>query len=339
MIPVLAGAIISMSAAGTFSFAGGSPNEFVAALAEATGKSVVLLADARQVMQPTPDGGRMVAEPAPVRKGEARWESKDDLLGAITREWDLGGAYAGDVLALWPKGWPDGVVHHFHAATYRSAFDRTRPSVEPDAHQRVTFHTVGKQALLVADARYLPGGNRLEVHWFHAWSYLAVSANEARSDDLLTAIAAACGARLERSDRSTSLQFDPAEFRRRYVAKVTQQRAGAQNDYERASADFVIEAMRTFTDSDLVEAFAREDGAVVREIPRDSALMTAFRARLASVESLASDPRAKVSLLPTLRALLGQMDMDAPIRVEYVNPNGVVAALVRSRGGDATIHF
>lgn len=97
--------------------------------------------------------------------------------------------------------------------------------------------------------------------------------------------------------------------------------------------------MRAFTDSDLAEAFAREDGAVVRTVPEGSALLAAFRARIAAVQSLEEDPRARISLLPALQSLIGQMDLGAPLRVEYVNPNGVVAALVRSRGGDAAIHF
>lgn len=323
----------------TFSFTGGSLNEFVSALSEASGKSVVVLANTEQVVVPTDGGAVVQSRPAPVPKGEADWKNDHEMLRAVTAEWDMGGGLFGEVMALWPKAWPDGIVHQFRAEEYRGAFERFRPTTEGGDDTVVSFKTTGRQALLVADARYLPGGDALEVHWFYAWAYVSVCAKDARPNDLLAAIAAACGAKMAQSEHSTSLVFDPQEFRKRAIAKQTQNRERAKNEYERATADFVIEALRALTDADLREAFSREDASVVREIPEESALMAAFRARVASIGSLESDPRAQVSLLPALRSLLSEMDLSAPIRIEFVNPNGVVTALVRTKAGNATIHF
>lgn len=331
--------VFTLSASTTFSFTGGSLNEFVSALAEASGKSVVVLADTERAVELTPNGPVVKSVPTSMRKGEARWTNNEEMLQALTEKWNMAGTLVGDVVALWPKAWPEGIVHQSHADEYRSAFERVRPSAEAHDEATMSFKTSGRQALLVVDARYLPGGDALEVHWFYAWAYLSVCAEDARPDDLLAAIAAACGAKIARSERSTSLVFDPQEFRKRAIAKQSQNREQAKNEYERATADFVIEALRALTDADLREAFSREDASVVRVVPEESALMAAFRARVASIGSLESDPRAQVSLLPALRALVSQMDLDAPLRIEYVNPIGAVTALVKTKSGDATIHF
>ncbi|MER3414302.1 MAG: hypothetical protein C4341_08760 [Armatimonadota bacterium] len=330
--------VFTVSAFTTFSYPGGTLNEFVSALSEASGKSVVIFANAEQVTVPTGGGAVMQSRPAPVAKGEARWEDDEEMLRAVTTEWNFAGALFGDVMALWPKAWPDGVLHEFHADAYRDAFERLPPTSETVRAPVVSFKTTGRQALLVADARYLPGCEALEVHWFYAWTYVSICAKDAHPQEVLAAVAAACGAKLVQAEHSTSLAFDPREFRKRYIAKQSQKRASAKNDYERATADFVIEALRALSDEDLNEAFSHEDGSVVRVVAEESALMAAFRVRIASIESLEGDPRARVSLLPALRSLRSEMDLTAPLRIEYVNPNGVISALVRTKSG-ATIHF
>ncbi len=322
-----------------FQFSGGNANAFAAALSKATGKSVVLLADVQYEIVPASPRPEVRWIPARFAKGEIRWDREEEILPALAKEWGLQGKVIGDVFALWPRAWPDAIVHQFAKEQYLAAFRRMRPPSQSSAPTKISIETSDAEALLAADVRHLVGRQDVEVHWFYAWAYLCMIVKDAPPEDVLSAVGAALGADLQTTRGGLQFAFDPKEFRKRFIARKMIERANAANEYQRATADFEIAAIQAFTDAELQKAFREEDGSATKQIPPEGAVMSAFRARIAAIESLEADPVARQSLLPALSRLVEMMDLSSPIQIEYVNPNGTVGAVVRAKDGQAWIHF
>ncbi len=246
----------ALALAGSFSFPGGSPQDFVIRVEKAFGTPVVLFLEN--------------ANPMP--SGTARWDQESEKFAAIRKKWNLGAASAGDGesnrtgLSLWHKAYPEGMLFLFKLAEYRSIAERMPTKEIRTSGGRVSVTTSGKSAIRVGDLSMVGWSKPIGVHWFYVNALVVASAHEVPEEEFLSLVAESVGAKLISDERGYTFDLDPKQLRQRWQQRLRDDYATWRSKAEPAiGLRYLRDAalLDKLTDDDLKRAFQEPEGTTI----------------------------------------------------------------------------
>lgn len=256
--------------AGSFSFDGGPPLDFMRALSTLTNGIEIMAFDPSQSLG----------------KIQITFTEGEDLAAKVAEAAHLRSAGYGD-FTFWQSSYPAWMI------APNTSFSSERPSSTARAeisNGRISCGT-GRPALVFGGTFESPDLSKpLRVQWIYQMEPVYVRARNAREPIFLRSLAAALGADFTESPKEYRFDFSPREFRKRAIETYERFRKLDQRPITAEQAAFAKAALAAATDKELSTAYETPESQV--QIPMPA---TGLLHKLAYQRFL----REKRDLLPT----------------------------------------
>jgi|GEM_PF-3908693 len=248
---------------GIVSFPGGDANEFAKSLGEATHQNIVLCQ----------------SQVTPVAKVD--YDPSDLTAMARALRAKTGLAIAPGVRLTLNDGLVP--VHRILNADFQSETPKWKELGE-DAikNGKVTFETKDKERLDPASLATAHFSKPVTVHWFFAQTPVSVWAHDMPEDEFLTYLAKSVGGQLVSSPKAYTIDFDPAEIRRRAIKRIDawpSQLARSDEDEaigQQKRLKLIVSILNAATTGTIYEAFKTEGGSAKFTVNRESPVVSLF---------------------------------------------------------------
>jgi hypothetical protein len=225
---------------GVFSFGGGTPGEFCAAVEATTGRPSALL----------------IATDAKLSRHRAEFRSLGDVAASITSAYSFertGPATFG----FGYKDWPQYLI--LRAESDELSLLNRFPVLDPRNVQiddeAISVNTGPAGAVTVRLSEQLKLSRPVKSHWLYEDALLALVAKKDDEVSVMAAVASALGADLVLG-HSYEFRFNPVTFRKRAIRRMQYQALAASDDFVRRRYELVEATLRALTDRQIVELYS-----------------------------------------------------------------------------------
>lgn len=311
-------------------FPGGTPNEFVGALAQSTRQNVVMSQGTPQPVSKVAFQDATLTEMARALRaqaGHAIMPGSEMVLSdqLLPYERVTGGGF---------QNAPGNHVRvSFEGIQNFKGYEKAKVDfVDFTANKTNTFKTEKDQALQLQRIR--SSDRKISVHWFYAEAPLYVDVKDLPELDLYQWIAKAEGAKLAITEKAYDFQLDPDQVRNRAIATLTKLMSASKDEYDQGGYRFRIACLKLLTQSQIKEALATPYSSIKIELRDGTPFANLAVARIREMEKRQSTYGPNTRASQAAVGLLPRIDTDRPaylfmdakfytrMEVPYIGPDG-----------------